>query len=190
MTDSGTKTKKKPGRKIKVKEFPPSVVPEETPVVTTILTRGVLKADEMFRLVENIRSKIDNEGLDLDSALKCFNLSRRTAPVEVMRAMLSHALRAKNSLFNHITSEERAQFIRNADFEAFMEAVENKDRETQLAYSKTLRTDSQLNMNAVAPSLVVNIGAVKDLLFETLDAGIIDVTPEPIIKDVKIEREE
>jgi tRNA(Leu) C34 or U34 (ribose-2'-O)-methylase TrmL len=108
--------------------------------------------------------------------------------------MLKYTLANKVSLFAGITPEDRANYIRTADFEAFMEAVESKDRETQLAYSKVLRTDTQLNMNTSAPSMVINISEVRGLLQDvlpTIDAEFTEIpaSPQTSPNNDKIEEE-
>jgi len=181
MISSDTKSPpKKRGPKSKVKTFEGSTV-VETPKINFELVRGSTQQDQMDDLVNLLKQKIENEGKTLDEALEHYNLSRKMCPVGVMKVMLKYTLANKVSLFAGITPEDRANYIRTADFEAFMEAVETKDRETQLAYSKVLRTDTQLNMNTSAPSMVINISEVRGLLQDVLPTIEAEFTEIPVL---------
>lgn len=150
-----------------------------------VFSRKNITQDKIDSTVDKLRHLMYNQGHTLDEALKKTGLTRTSAPVGVMRVMLRETLMNKTSLYKVLRAEEKAEYIRAADFEAFMEAAESKDRETQLAYSKVLRADSQLDMNAPAPSVIISIEDIADIITPATPAVTLDITP----KNDTIERE-
>lgn len=178
MTNSDTKIKRGRKPKIKVTEFNSQSMSPETPPTLTIKFDAQRPDTELDMIIDKCKFYIEYWGASVDEALAACQLSRKTAPTLVMRALIKHSLNNKVSLFNNVTPEERAQYIRASDFNAYMKAVDDGDVDKQVALSKILRSDQQLNMNVAAPSLIVNISELKDVLREN-HPDIIDITPQP-----------
>ena len=157
------------------------IQPFSEPVVK-IETRSLTK-DTLNDIVENCKVYMLNEGGNLENALAKVGLTKTTAPVPILKALYKFALESKKTLFSQITPEDKAQYVRDSDFEAYMKAVDSGDISSQVALSKVLRADNQMNMNAQAPSLVVNIGALEGILNPPEAPIIVDLKPD------KIERE-
>jgi hypothetical protein len=137
--------------------------------------------DSMDLLIERVRVHMVVHNRSLDEALRAEGYSRSSIPVYVYKKILRDSIGVKRELFN-IPADERAAYIRAADFETYMKAVESGDAQTQLAFSKMLRQDNELGLEAKTPTLMVNVGALKDLFSNDQEytGSIINVNPEPV----------
>ena len=175
MTNSPTKNKNKKKPEInKVGELINS-----TAVLAA--TPRNMKQDEMDLLIARLEVAMKINNKSLDEALEFEGLSRKSIPMYVYKKVLKQSISAKRELFD-ISSEDRAGYVRAADFETYMKAVESGDTDTQATFSKILRQDNELGMEAKAPSLMLNLGALKELLTGQDNSDIIEaeiIEPEP-----------
>ncbi len=164
MTNLDTnESPKKRGRKPKV-----VTIGEAIPTSVAVIKAQPknFKQDELELMVENLKVRMRIDGKTLDEALEMEDLSRKSIPVWAYKQLLKQSLEVKRELFD-IPPDVRSSYVRAADFETYMKAVENGDTNTQATFSKILRQDSELGMEAQKPSLMLNLGALKEIFAAT-----------------------
>jgi hypothetical protein len=155
------------------------------PMLALTTVKGEALKVQLDIILDRIHWAMKFKGCTLDEALKEHGLNRRNAPNYVLKALRRQQLINRVELYSEITAEERAEFIRASDFHTYMDAVEKGDVEVQEKFSKLLRNDKQLSMDSAPPTLVVQLGSIKNLIAEELmkDAQVIDITNNDIIKE-------